>query len=380
LSIQNRIQQILVARKEQQEYRKLSQLKGLIDFTSNDYLGWSKSEWIQKKVDESLMEFGALRGSTGSRLLSGNSYLIEQVEAKIAAFHNTEKALLFSSGFLANLGLISTLCRKGDIILFDDLVHASIHQGIQLSKANAYAFKHNNLAHLEELLEANSFNSEATIFVVVESVYSMDGDKAPLKEIVQLKEKYRFECIVDEAHALGVFGEKGRGICQLEGVEKECLARVYTFGKALGGHGAAIVGPVFLIDYLINFCKPFIYSTAPSIDFVKRVEHSYNYLLVNDNQQNRLTELIKYFNEKSKVVEKSVWLGAGPIFGLQMGSTTSARALALSLQEAGYDVRPIVYPTVARGSERIRICLHAFNTESEIDGLLLAINQSLNHE
>jgi 8-amino-7-oxononanoate synthase len=377
LSIQNRIQQILAQRKEQNEYRKLSLYDNLVDFTSNDYLGWAKSEWIQQQVDDALQEFGASRGSTGSRLLSGNSTLIEAVEQQIANFHNTESALLFSSGFLANLGLISTLCRAGDIILFDSLVHASIHQGIQLSKAKAYAFEHNDIAQLETLLASYQ---GASIFVIVESVYSMDGDKAPLKSIFQLKQKYQFECIVDEAHALGVFGEKGRGMCQLEGVEQDCLARVYTFGKALGGHGAAVVGPSFLKDYLVNFCKPFIYTTAPSIDFVKRVEHSYNYLLNNVNEQFRLLQLLNYFSIKMKAIETLNWIGEGPVFGLQLGSTTGTRTLAQSLNQQGFDVRPIVYPTVARGSERIRICLHAYNTEAEIDALLDAVNQALLRE
>lgn len=374
MSIQERIQKILAARKAKNEYRELSLYEGLIDFSSNDYLGLSKSKIIADKVLKSTQKSNQKYGSTGSRLLSGNSKEIVEVETQIAAFHNAEKALLFSSGFDANLGLISTLCRSGDVVIFDSLVHASIHQGIKLSDAKSYAFEHNNLVELAALLETNQTHN---CFVIVESIYSMDGDKAPLKAIAELKEKYQFELIVDEAHALGVFGKQGRGLCQQEGIEQDCLARIYTFGKGLGAHGAAIVGPSFLIEYLVNFCKPFIYSTAPSFGFVKRVEHSYKQLLNNDNQADRLFKLIEYFNIVSKCSKNIDLIGEGPIFGLKLNDPSSVKRVAKGLVEQGFDVRPIVYPTVARGSERIRICLHSYNSEIEIDDLFSALNKMM---
>ncbi|MEZ5008916.1 MAG: pyridoxal phosphate-dependent aminotransferase family protein [Chitinophagales bacterium] len=365
MNFEERIKKILEARKVKQEYRQLSHHSYPIDFTSNDYLGLSRSAWIKNKVAESCQNNDVKNGSTGSRLLSGNSKFMEALEAKIADFHHAESALIFNSGFDANLGLISTICRgENDVIIYDELVHASIRQGMKLSGVICIPFKHNNVSDLEAKLDQNSF---ANCFVIVESIYSMDGDKALLKEIANLKEKYPYELIVDEAHALGIFGNQGRGLCNEAKIEADCLARVYTFGKAMGSHGAAIVGSKLLTEYLVNFCKPFIYSTAPSDHNLWSVEHSYNFILSDDIQVVRLFKLINYFKLVFQAQKSIKIIGEGPIFGLQIGNPERTRAVAKILNEHGFDIRPIVYPTVARGSERLRICLHSYNTESEID-------------
>lgn len=373
MDFEKRIKDILDARKAKQEYRQLSHQTYLIDLTSNDYLGLARSAWIKNKVSESYQKSFQKNGATGSRLLSGNSPYIESLETKIADFHHGESALIFNSGFDANLGLISTICRgENDVIIYDELVHASIHQGVKLSGVTGVLFQHNDVINLEAILKQNT---HANCFVVIESFYSMDGDKAPLKEIAALKKKYQFELIVDEAHALGIFGQQGRGLCNEAGIESDCLARIYTFGKAMGTHGAAIVSNKNLREYLINFCKPFIYSTALSSHNLWSVEHSYKFILMNDIQLVKLNNIIEYFKH---VFERQKWvklIGVGPVFGLQIGDAKSTREMAKRLNEHGFDIRPIVYPTVARGSERLRICLHSFNTKEEIDLLFKALKE-----
>ncbi len=371
MSFEESINQLLEARKQRQEYRQLSLKDAPIDFTSNDYLGLSRSAWIKNKVEQSAKKSDTKSGSTGSRLLSGNSKLFESLESKIADFHNAESALIFNSGFDANLGVISTLVRgENVVVIYDELVHASIHQGIKLCGVKKSVFQHNDIDDLESVLEQNK---SKICFIIVESFYSMNGDKAPLKNIVALKNKFKFELIVDEAHALGIFGKQGRGLCNEEGIEEECLARVYTFGKALGAHGAVVVGSEILKNYLINFCKPFIYSTALSSHLLLTVEHSYKFIQINDYQLNELNSLICHFKfafESDKLLEL---LGEGPIFGIKIGNPDKTRKLSKYLNEQGFYIRPIVYPTVARGSERLRICLHAYNTKSEIDRLFKSI-------
>jgi len=374
VSIRERIESILSARKEKGEFRSLSGSRGSVDFTSNDYLGLSRSKWVQSRVRKEEEKRSLRSGSTGSRLLSGNSVLAEELEVKLADFHNAESALIMNTGFAANAGLIGTLCRKGDVVLYDSKVHASIHQGMALCKAAVQPFQHNDLSSLKSLLEKHA---GSPLFVVVESVYSMDGNHAPLKEICNLKKDYDFEVIVDEAHALGVFGRQGRGLCDETDVIDDCLARVYTFGKALGSHGAVIVGPQYLKDYLVNFCKPFIYSTALNDHALLTVEHSYNYLLVINNEVSRLKYLISRFKEVSASVPQCRIVGSGPIFGVIIGKAKQTRSVAGKLNEADFDVRPIVYPTVARGEERIRISLHSYNTEEQIERLFSELEKQL---
>ncbi|MCP4123582.1 MAG: pyridoxal phosphate-dependent aminotransferase family protein [Bacteroidetes bacterium] len=374
MDIRERIRGILHARKTAGEFRSLSAVRGHIDLTSNDYLGLSQSESIRAKVKESEVRHSIRSGSTGSRLLSGNSHRAEALESKLAAFHNAESALIMNSGYAANIGLIGTLCREGDLVLYDSNVHASIHQGMRLGYADSLPFDHNDIESLEKQLKKHAGKS---IFVVVESAYSMDGDHAPLKEICALKKDCEFELIVDEAHALGVFGKQGRGLCDALGVADQCLARIYTFGKALGSHGAVVIGPQFLKDYLVNYCKPLIYSTALDDHTLLTVEHSYDSLLMIDNQRVALFELMKEFKRGFPTVSQCSLVGDGPVFGIVFGDTMLTRQVSGKLNEAGFDVRPIVYPTVARGAERIRISLHSFNTAEEIDLLFFELEKQV---
>ena len=223
-----------------------------IDFCSNDYLGIVKN----KLIEDSIINKNLSHGSTGSRLLSGNYKLIEETEKIIADFHDAEEGLIFNSGYDANIGLLSSVPQKGDVIIYDQLSHASIRDGIRLSFADSFSFLHNDVDDLEKKLSAAA-KPQQNIFVVTESVFSMDGDMAPLKEISKLCEKYNAALIVDEAHATGVVGEKGEGLVQHLDLQQKCFARLHTFGKACGCHGAVILGSTQLKKYLINFARTF---------------------------------------------------------------------------------------------------------------------------
>jgi 8-amino-7-oxononanoate synthase len=226
-----------------------------IDFCSNDYLGIVKNKLIENTISSNLSH-----GSTGSRLLSGNYQLIEETEKLIADFHEAEAGIIFNSGYDANTGLLSSVPQKNDMIIYDQLSHASLRDGIRLSFATAFSFLHNDLQDLEKKLSAS--HSDSKKFVVTESVFSMDGDFAPLREIVDLCEKYHAALIVDEAHATGVAGEKGEGLVQKLNLQNKCFARIHTFGKACGVHGAIILGSQKLKQYLVNFSRQFIYTTS----------------------------------------------------------------------------------------------------------------------
>src|SRR5688572_20783050 len=218
-------------------------------------------------------------GSTGSRLFSGNTNFTEEAERQIALFHHAESALIFNSGYDANLGILSSVPQQNDLILYDELVHGSVHDGIRLSKATHYKFRHNDLSSLEELIHRHQKNYE-NVYVVVESVYALDGDTAPLLELVEIcKPSKNIFLIVDEAHAIGVFGNQGRGLCNALAIEHKCFARIYTYGKAMGCHGAAIVGSEVLRTFLINFARSFIYTTALPYYCIDAIRHAYQLLI-----------------------------------------------------------------------------------------------------
>lgn len=372
-SIENRIHDALRIRQERALYRQLTLTEGLVDFSSNDYLGLSRSAYLRQEVENARKYHPYDRmGATGSRLLNGNTALHEAVEQLLASTHHAEAALFFNSGFEANVGLISTVARPGDVIFYDALVHASIHQGMKLSGAELVPFAHNDMAQLESLLQSHS-NRSAT-FIITESVFSMDGDQSNLAKLAELAERYEAALIVDEAHSTGLFGIHGSGLCNVAGVEEKCFARVYTFGKAVGCHGAAVLGSQQLRSYLINFCRNFIYTTAPDTAQILAVKHSYLYLQNNLNQRNRLFYLINYFNKRKTAFTARQIFGDGPIFGIQVPGNEACRAMAAYFRQHGYDIRPIVPPTVPVGTERLRLVLHSYNTIAEIDSFFTLLN------
>jgi 8-amino-7-oxononanoate synthase len=364
--------QSLQKRKEQNALRTLLDNKHLIDFCSNDYIGFAQSEILQKKIAEEYSTLSTPQiGSTGSRLLAGNSAYAENLEHNIAQFHNAEAGLIYNSGYDANVGLFSALAQKGDTIIYDELIHASVHDGIKLSAASSFQFKHNDLMHLEERLKI----AQGIIYVAVESVYSMDGDDAPLTEIAAVCKKYNANLIVDEAHATGITINWGKGRVQELNLEDQVFARVHTFGKALGCHGAIVLGSNLLRDFLINFSRSFIYTTALPIKSLIAINQSYQLLQESLDTIVQLHKNISYFkNALSKNKKIALIESATPIQCIVVSGNTEVKQLASKIQQEGFDVRPILNPTVPKGKERLRISIHSYNSSIQIDGLTQIIN------
>ncbi len=352
-------------RKTVGNYRSLSHPNNLIDFSSNDYLGFAKNNILKQQFTSQLQDTNFNLGSTGSRLLTGNSAFVEQLEDQIANFHDAEAGLIFNSGFDACLGLLSSLPQKGDTVITDELVHACIIDGCRLNYANRYIFKHNNLNSLEEKLKV----AQGIIYVVVESIYSMDGDMAPLLKIARLCEQYQANLIVDEAHATGIFGHYGNGLVCKNSIQKLVFARVVTFGKAIGTHGAIVLGSQNLRNYLINFSRSFIYTTAPSYTTLLSTQIAYHQLLKTDHIQ-LLKRNISLFRSIANKTKLSFIDSFSAIQCVVISDNFKCKTVSENLQQKGFDVRAILSPTVKEGTERLRICLHSFNTETEIKNLL----------
>jgi 8-amino-7-oxononanoate synthase len=359
----------LAERKALNAYRQLRLPQpGTIDFCSNDYLGIVKHNLLlMVNNKESTTNHQPLTGSTGSRLLAGNYEMIEETESIIAHFHDTKTALIFNSGYDANVGLLSAVPQKGDTIIYDSLSHASIRDGIRLSFAQAYSFLHNDLADLEKKIQ----HASGTIYVVTESIFSMDGDACPLKELVVLCEKYDAYLIIDEAHATGVISERGEGLVQHLELQNKVFARVHTFGKACGCHGAVVLGSADLKNYLINFARSFMYSTALPAHAVHFIQNSYQVFPSLTAERKQLQTLIMQFQNAVISYEKLV--SGTPIQVVVVPGNEAVKNLADKLQQSSLDVRPILYPTVPKGKERLRIVLHAFNTSEELQKLINAL-------
>ena len=369
----------LESRNQKNSLRKLSLPNNLIDFASNDYIGFAKSETIFNETHSYLIENKIIQnGATGSRLLSGNHKVYEEAENYIAKFHQVESALIFNSGYDANVGFFGTVPQKGDLILYDELSHASIRDGIQLSNAKSYKFKHNDFEDLERLIQNPRPKTQdlTTIFIVTESVFSMDGDCPNLDELATLSNKYNCNLVVDEAHALGVFGNPevsgGEGLVQMLGLQDSVFARIVTFGKGLGCHGAAILGSQKLVNYLVNFARSFIYTTGLSPHSVATILVAYKHLETENKALEQLRNNINHFNQEKNI------LGLKPMFVRSKSAIQSAiipgnqnvKAIANQLQEKGFDVKAILSPTVPEGQERLRFCLHSFNSKEEISEVL----------
>lgn len=348
-------------RKENGQLRVLKNSLGKIDFASNDYLGLSRNLELITTVTATYQQLGESLGSGGSRLLAGNSIHFEDVECFLAQVHCGESSLLMNSGYVANLSVFSTIPQKGDTVIYDELIHACIKDGVRLSHANHYSFKHNDLESLESKLKS----AKGTVYVAVESVYSMDGDQAPLIEIVNLCTQYGAYLIVDEAHSTGVFGQGGSGLCCALGIEKEVFIRIHTFGKGIGCHGACVVSSAEVKEYLINFARPFIYTTAMPLHGIVSIQQAYKYLSLHVDIQERLHAKIALFKQKIETSVSSV----SPIQIIIIPGNEAVKLKAGLLQKQGFDVRPVLSPTVKEGSERLRICLHEFNSEEEIEQL-----------
>lgn len=366
-------------RKQINALRTLPSSNNLVDFASNDYLGFSHSEEIFHKTHQLLLDKNIkINGATGSRLLSGNHILYTETESFISNFHQSESALLFNSGYDANLGFFSCVPQRNDVILYDTLCHASIRDGIQLSNAKSYKFEHNDLEDLEHWIQ--KFKSEENeIYIVTESIFSMDGDCPNLEEMTQLSQKYKCHLVVDEAHALGVFGDKGEGLIQSLDLHNQVFARIMTFGKGLGCHGAAILGSQELKDYLVNFARSFVYTTGLPPHSIATILVAYQSLTTKKQNRDSLRENIIHFNQEKNL------LGLKPLFVRSKSSIQSAiipgnekvKFIAKQLQVNGFDVKAILSPTVPEGQERLRICLHSYNSKEEVTGVMACLYKHL---
>jgi 8-amino-7-oxononanoate synthase len=377
--------QKLAIRAENNSLRQLPIGNHSVDFASNDYLGFSKNETLFKTTHEYLMQQGILEnGATGSRLLSGNHPLYPLTEAFIADFHDSPSALLFNSGYDANVGFFSAVPQKGDYILYDELCHASIRDGIQLSHAKGYKFKHNDFEDLELLIqrchtERSRGNLHNEIYIVTESVFSMDGDCPNMEELVAVSEQYNCYLVVDEAHALGVFGDKGEGLVQFLGLQDHFFARIVTFGKGLGCHGAVVLGSEALSSYLVNFARSFIYTTGLSPHSVATILMGYQTLASHTPSILDLKKNILHFNqEKNRFSLKPLFVRSkSAIQSAIIPGNANVKRIAKQLQDKGFDVKPILSPTVPAGQERLRFCLHSYNTEAQISEVLYCLSTCL---
>ena len=377
-----KLQDKLEARKANNALRQLGIQSSLVDFSSNDYLGFSKSKTIFNNTHKFLKGHDITNnGATGSRLLSGNHALYHLVEQQLCKFHNSESALIFNSGYDANIGFFSSVPQRGDVILYDEYIHASIRDGISMSNAKAYKFKHNDLDDLEKKCQTERSRSpkETIIYIVTESVFSMDGDSPDLKKLSQINNKHKAHLVVDEAHAIGIFGERGTGIIQDLKLEKEVFARIITFGKAMGCHGAAILGSKKLKQYLVNFSRSFIYTTALPPHSLATINTAYNTLQDTKNIT-KLRNNINHFKAEIKrnKLETIFIASNSAIHCCIISGNDKVKSISEKLQNSGFDVKPILSPTVPEGQERLRFCLHSFNSENNISNVLQQLATLIN--
>ena len=362
-----RIEKILKELEQAGRYRRLSGATG-IDFSSNDYLGLSTHPLLRAKAIEAL-ENGLELGAAGSRLLRGNHPAHEALEAQAAQFFQSPRALFFANGFQANSALFTTLPSRHDTIIFDSLIHASARDGIQASQSRHIRAAHNDLNTFEEALKkaAATRRPDGEIWLAVESVYSMDGDIAPLQQLHQLCAQYEAWLIVDEAHATGVWGKEGRGLSY--GLSHERMITLHTCGKALGVSGGLVCAPENIIEYLINAARPFIYSTAPMPLQAVLVGEAIK-LLPNAE----ITARRAHLHQLCSAGQKLFGGGGTQIIPLILGEDQQAARVAAHLQSRGLDVRAIRPPTVPAGSARLRLSLNAGLKEEDLNYLAETLN------
>ena len=350
--------------------------KKYLNLSSNDYLGIAENKDVLDKFFQ-IADFSL--GSTSSRLLTGSSYVFAKLECVLAALLRKDKALIFNSGYHANTGILSALASKNDVIFSDKLNHASIIDGIKLSEAKMFRYKHLDYNHLETLLKEHRDEYDTAI-IVSESLFSMDGDIADLNKLVELKKKYNAILLVDEAHAFGVFGEKALGLAEEQGVLKDIDLFIATFGKAVGSVGAFCAGHDVLINYLINKCRPLIFSTAlPDINV------AFSYCMITEiipNLKKERKELLvtaQKLREKLQAYGLST-TGSSQIVPVILGSNETAVKVSKELIKNGYYLLPIRHPTVAKGSSRVRISLRADISFEEVEKIPEIIKNVLDSE
>ncbi|CCX04345.1 8-amino-7-oxononanoate synthase [Pyronema domesticum] len=384
MPLSDQLQTALTRRRQLSFFRTLTLPRpNTADFSSNDFLSLSTNAELRTEFLSELQFAGDFPlGSGGSRLLDGNTPYTESLESRIATFLGAPCGLLFNSGFDANSGFFSCIPQPGDAVVYDELIHASVHEGMRLSRAaEKVKFLHNDVEDLCRVLQRVK-QPGRNIFVAVEGLYSMDGDTAPLRKIVEAVENIcqgTGHVVVDEAHSTGCFGPNGRGLTVSLGLEKRVFARLHTFGKSLASNGAIILCDPLVREYLINYARTLIFTTALGFPALASVKAAFAMLERGDTVplQEKLHDNITCLHDGLKSLPSSGRLSIlnpkqrdTPIVALL---TDKPRDLAKWLQDGGYMVRPIVHPTVPKGKERVRVCLHSGNTISEIRGLVSRI-------
>lgn len=358
--------------REKGTYRTLPGTVEGVDFWSNDYLGLTRIEAQEQRMIPG-------KGATGSRLISGDRDEISQLEQQgISKFHGFPAALFYNSGYTALLGLLSAVLRRTDTIIYDELSHACCRDGIRLGHAKSQRFNHNDTLHLRQRL--SKVSTEGQIFVLTEGRFSMDGDVAPLTEILDICNEFGAHLIVDEAHSGGIDGLAGEGLIASLGLQKKVFATVITYGKAFGAHGAAVLGNETLRQYLINTSRPFIYTTGLAASQLAEIAHAYKRMAHHHSQQiERLRYNILFFQQLFGPTRARdlVSRNDGPIQTVSVPGNHRVMQVESACLEAGLLVKGIRSPTVAAGTERLRICLHSFNTSHEIERLAAVLRSTI---
>jgi 8-amino-7-oxononanoate synthase len=357
--------------------------KTLLNFSSNDYLGLANHPALKEAAIRAIEKFGA--GAGASRLVCGSLAPFHELEETLAAFKKTEAALTFSSGYATALGTICALAGKEDIIILDKLVHASIVDAAKLSGAKLRVFAHNDPNDLADKLRWASANKSAighrpsAILIITESIFSMDGDAAPLREIVELKNKFGAWLMVDEAHATGIFGQNGRGLADELGVSDQIEIQMGTLGKAFGASGGYICGSRTLIDFLVNRARSFIFSTAPIPASAAAATAGVQIVQSNEGETRRKI-LRERINQLQSAIGNQQSAIPSAIVPLILGDENKALSTATKLREQNIFVPAIRYPTVARGAARLRITLTATHSMNDVSTLVLALKKINNHQ
>jgi 8-amino-7-oxononanoate synthase len=356
--------------KDDDRLRSLKPRTG-IDFVSNDYLALASAPRMRTAVAAAL-EAGTPIGSGGSRLLRGNCEEHERLETEAARFFGAETTLFFGGGYVANFALLTTLPQRGDLLVLDSLVHASVHEGARAGRAEYCESAHNDPQSVEDRIrDWRAKGGMGRVWIVVESIYSMDGDFAPLEELVAIADRYDAFLVVDEAHATGVYGAQGRGLtAPYEG--RENLIVIHTCGKALGAVGAIVTLTRLLRDYMVNRCRPFIFATAPSPLMAVAVQEALSILQQEPERQQRLAKLVA-FTHRELAVRGGHSPSRSQIVPYIVGENARAMALASALQARGFDIRGVRPPTVPADTARLRISLTLNVSEDDVRAMLDAL-------
>jgi 8-amino-7-oxononanoate synthase len=371
-AIQQRIQRELDALRNASQFRTLECITG-VNLSSNDYLGLADDPRLKQAVAEAVERAPAV-GSTGSRLLSGNSPEWESLEENFAEFAGTEAALYFGSGYAANIGLLSSVLGSGDLVFSDAFNHASLIDGIRLCRATKTVYPHRDLQFLERALRDHAGEPGARI-IVTESIFSMEGDIAPIGELVQLARKYSADLVLDEAHATGVCGPRGGGLAAQLNAQREILAIVHTCGKALASAGAFVCGSRALKDYLVNRARTFIFNTAMPPYLAGQIKAALDLAREADDRRARLSEISNTLCVALAAAGLNIGTSATHIVPVIFGSNESALHAASELQRNGFAVRAIRPPTVPAGTARIRISLTSKITDDEVRRLIAVLTR-----